>query len=262
MAGLTPYYDDGQCVIYNADCRDVLPTLNDIGLIITSPPYNLSMGLDGQPVEAMHDRRSVSRKGAAVNRLTDGYVEHDDAMPWTVYTEWQHEVLNQCWDTLRDDGAIFYNHKPRSQAGRYQMPFAFVPHGLTLRQLIIWNRVEKGQAYTENAFVPGCEWLLLLAKAKYRLRSRSHSAASDVWDVHPERNGGGHPCPFPLAIPQRAIEASIVNGDVLDPFMGSGTTLVAAKAAGLRGIGIEVSERYCELAVKRLAQGSLLEGIA
>lgn len=252
------YYEDELVTLYCADNAMILPTLSDIGLVITSPPYNLSMGLDGVPVEAMHDRRSQSRSGNAANRLTNGYVEHEDAMSWADYTEWQHTVLNQCWDALRDDGAIFYNHKPRSQAGRYQMPFVFVPYGLTLRQVIIWNRVEKGQAYTENAYVPACEWLLLLAKSQFRLKSRSHSAASDVWDVHPERDGRGHPCPFPIGIPARAIDTTIINGPVLDPFAGIGTTLRAAKDAGVPSIGIEKSERYCEIAARRLAQEVLI----
>jgi site-specific DNA-methyltransferase (adenine-specific) len=97
----------------------------------------------------------------------------------------------------------------------------------------------------------------VLAKPEFRLLSRSASAASDVWHIHPERNNNGHPCPFPVSVPARAIETSKCNGVILDPFVGSGSTLVAAKAAGKRAAGIDIDERYCEMAANRLAQESL-----
>jgi modification methylase len=258
MGETTPYYDDGSCVIYHADCLDVLPTLRDVGLIVTSPPYNLNRGLDDVPVESMHDRRSGSRSGRAANRLTDSYSCHDDAMPQADYMAWQRAVLSACWSVLRDDGAIYYNHKPRSQAGRYRHPLVFVPEHVTLRQVVIWNRVEKGQAYTANAYVPACEWLLVLARDGFRLKGREASALSDVWTIHPERNGRGHPCPFPLGLPARVLATAACNGTVVDPFMGSGTTLRAAKDVGVRAVGVDIDERYCEIAAQRLAQEALL----
>ena len=254
---IEPYYSDEWVTLYHARCEDVLPSVSDVGLVITSPPYNLSMGLDDVPVEAMHDRRSKSRSGAAANRMTVGYNLHDDAMPQAEYVAWQHRILRACWATLTDSGAIFYNHKPRSQAGLYRTPLAMIPDDLPVRQVIVWDRVEKAQSYTEQAFVSGCEWVVVVAKPGFRLRSRAASAASDVWRVHPERGGGGHPCPFPVGIPSRILDAARCTGAVLDPFAGSGTTLVAAKAARLHGIGVEFDERYCEIAAKRLSQGVL-----
>ena len=75
------------------------------------------------------------------------------------------------------------------------------------------------------------------------------------WRVAQE-SGTPHPAPFPVALPARAIEAAAPSS-VIDPFMGSGTTLRAAKDAGIPATGIELSERYCEIAAKRLAQGVL-----
>lgn len=257
-----PYYDDGQVQIWHGRAEDVLPSLSDVGLVVTSPPYNLGRGLDDQPVEAMHDRASASRSSKG-HRLSDGYESHGDDLPLGEYRAWQHEVLRLCWAALREDGAIFYVHKPRVQAGRLLLPTEFVPSGVTLRQVIIWNRKELGLGMVPSAFASRCEWVLVMAKPAWSLKSRSHSKVSDVWDINPVHgDGGGHPCPFPLGIPARAIEACSVGGVVLDPFMGSGTTLEAAKAAGLRAVGIEVSERYCEIAADRLAQGSLFGATA
>jgi len=70
--------------------------------------------------------------------------------------------------------------------------------------------------------------------------------------------GGEHPAVMPVELAARAIRLSTWPGEtVLDPFAGTGTTLVAARLLGRRAIGVEVSERYCELAAKRLAQGTL-----
>lgn len=76
-----------------------------------------------------------------------------------------------------------------------------------------------------------------------------------MWCVTPERDNP-HPTPLPVELPSRSIEA-VGPATVLDPFAGSGVTVVAAKRAGVRAVGIEKSERYCEMAVRRLAQGVL-----
>lgn len=67
----------------------------------------------------------------------------------------------------------------------------------------------------------------------------------------------GHVAEKPLEVLHWAMQVLPADASVLDPFMGSGTTLVAAKMEGRRAIGIEIEERYCEIAAKRLAQGVL-----
>jgi site-specific DNA-methyltransferase (adenine-specific) len=80
---------------------------------------------------------------------------------------------------------------------------------------------------------------------------------STVWQLAPASREG-HPAPFPVELARRCVRLATWPGEVvLDPFAGSGTTLVAARQLGRRAIGIEPSERYCQLAVARLAQGSL-----
>jgi modification methylase len=99
-----------------------------------------------------------------------------------------------------------------------------------------------------TCYVPRYEWLLLFAKDAFRITSRN---VDDLWRIPPEANV--HPAPFPLALANRVMGTTL-EGTVLDPFMGSGTTLRAAKNYGRRCIGIEISERYCEIAAQRLAQ--------
>lgn len=74
--------------------------------------------------------------------------------------------------------------------------------------------------------------------------------------------GKQHPTQKPEALMQWCIGQAGAVRSILDPFMGSGTTLVAAKRLGVRSVGIEADEEYCEIAAKRLAQGSLFQGVA
>jgi site-specific DNA-methyltransferase (adenine-specific) len=86
---------------------------------------------------------------------------------------------------------------------------------------------------------------------------RPADAPSDVWDAAREREPE-HSCEKPEGLLGRAVAfVSEPGAIVLDPFVGSGTTLVAAKRQGRRAIGIEIEERYCEIAARRLAQGTL-----
>jgi DNA modification methylase len=83
-----------------------------------------------------------------------------------------------------------------------------------------------------------------------------HRNAHDYFHAIPERMGAfGHPCPKPVRFCTQIISRLTTPGQlVVDPFMGSGTTLVAAKQLGRRAIGIDIEERYCEIAAKRLEQ--------
>jgi site-specific DNA-methyltransferase (adenine-specific) len=238
---MTPYYDDGQSTIYHADCLDVLPMLTDVGLVLTSPPYNLS-GDGNKPGHPYTNGSST-----AVD-LSKGYGLHDDAMPHADYVAWQQQVLRVCWGTLVDTGAIFYNHKPIVRGNTVRLPLELVPDEVPLRQIVTWDR---GSGFNRQFtyFVPTYEWVLILARPAFRITTRS---VDDVWRI-PFEGGGGHPAPFPLRLARTAIGATSAHL-VLDPFMGSGTALRAAKDCGRRAIGIEIDERFCEMAAKRLSQ--------
>ncbi len=240
---MTPYYDEDGITIYHGRCEDVLQHLGTVDLVVTSPPYNLNG--DGH-----------SSSGTYFRNLGAGYVEHSDAMPHAEYVAWQQSVISTCWDHLTDEGAIFYNHKPRVRGNRVTLPLELVPDHVPCRQIIIWDR---GSGFNRQLtyFVPAHEWILLLARPAFRLTTRSQD---DVWRI-PFEVGSEHPAPFPVKLAARAI-ASTSAGVVLDPFAGSGSTLRAAKDLGRRAIGIELSERYCEIAATRLAQGVLDFGSA
>jgi DNA modification methylase len=250
--GMKPYYDDGKgIVIYHARCEDVLASLPDgsIDLVVTSPPYNLGLSPGGNGKGTYAPGKSS--KGW---KFAAGYGEHRDAMPQADYDAWQRAVIAECWRVLAGDGAIFYNHKPRIEHKRLRLPLD-LDFGVPLRQIITWDRAA-GIGLGKGHFCSVYEWILVLAKPDFTLADFSASAFGDVWRLGIEHKDFGHPCPFPESLARRAI-ASTNAASVLDPFMGSGSTIAAAKALGRGAVGCDVEERYCEIAARRLEQSVL-----
>jgi len=261
-----PYYEYAGITIWHGSCIDVMPLLpaGTIDLVFTSPPYNLGNTTGGGfPDRFGHYRKSsgIAKRGgqgkwakaSAAGGLAHGYGVYDDNMPHEDYVAWQGAVLNNCWRLLTDSGAIFYNHKPRVLDGKLVSPSEYIPDSLRnfVRQEIIWKR-SGGINFSPAFYLPMHERISVIAKRDFRLKSKGASGVGDVWDEHQETNSA-HPAPFPIGLPARAIETTAPDL-TLDPFMGSGTTLRAAKDAGRRAIGIEIEERWCEMAVRRLEQ--------
>jgi site-specific DNA-methyltransferase (adenine-specific) len=234
---MMPYYKDDQVTLYHGDCLEILPDVSGVDLIVTSPPYNLGVS-------------SGSAQKWGGNWKGIDYDSHEDAMPEFEYRQWQRSVLTACWGTLTESGAIFYNHRPKIRDRVLWTPLELNPN-LPIRQIIVWAR-SGGLNYTTTYYVPTHEWIIVFAKDQWRLKSKGASGVGDLWKIHQETNSS-HPAPFPIGLPARAIETTKPTL-VLDPFAGSGTTLRAASNAGVRSIGIEKSERYCELVATRLNQ--------
>ena len=260
---MKPYFEQDGITIYHGDCRDVLPTLPAVDLFFTSPPYNLGTTTGGGFGHYHAQARLGKQRGGGGKwtggALSEGYGKHDDAMPHEEYVAWQKDILLLCWAQLSERGAIFYNHKPRVQGNVLITPFDYNP-GLPVRQVVIWARAG-GVNFSPSFYVPTHEWVVIFAKTDWRLRDKGASGVGDVWRIAQQVGDIDHPAPFPVELPARAIETT-PPGLVCDPFMGSGSTLRAAKDLNRRAIGIEIEERYCEIAAKRLSQQTLGLGAA
>ncbi|MBX7459365.1 site-specific DNA-methyltransferase [Qipengyuania sp. 1NDH17] len=232
-----------QFELHHGDCLEVMRKMPSasVDLVFTSPPYNLAFSSGGGLKYA--GTRSMWPKAA----LAEGYGDYDDARDPDEYVEWQKSVLQECWRLIPENGAIFYNHKPRVQNGILQTPLDLNPE-LPVRQIIIWNR-KSGINFNRSFFLPSHEWIVVMAKPKFRLR-KGGCNAKDVWTIQPERHNS-HPAPFPVELPRRAIE----NTDakiIFDPFAGSGSTGVAALENGRKFIGIDRNEEYLSSAYDRM----------
>lgn len=228
--------------IHCGDCIDVMKKMptESIGLIVTSPPYNLKNSTGN----GMKNGSGGKWSNAA---LMSGYTDHDDNMPHDEYVAWQRNCLTEMMRLLKPDGAIFYNHKWRVQDGLLQSREDIV-QGFPVRQIIIWRR-KGGINFNQGYFLPTYEVIYLIAKPDFKLAPGANSM-TDVWEI-PQARNNDHPAPFPTELAQRCIEAS-KDGVVLDPFMGSGTTAIAAINQSRQWVGIELSKEYCTLANKKI----------
>lgn len=238
--------------IINGDCMEVLRKFpsNSIDIVVTSPPYNLKNSTGN----GMKDGRGGKWANAA---LIDGYENYDDCMPNEEYAKWQHDVLLELVRVIKDDGAIFYNHKWRVQAGLIQDRRDIV-YDVPLRQIIIWKR-KGGINFNAGYFLPTYEVIYLIAKKDFKLRPQANSYG-DVWEIMQEQRND-HPAPFPVELIDRII-SSTTGQIILDPFMGSGTTAVVAAGLGRDFIGIEKSAKYCESALERLERNKINPEVA
>ncbi len=211
-----------------------------LDLCVTSPPYNLKNSTGN----GMKDGRGGKWSKA---ELINGYESHDDNMPHDKYVEWQRECLTAMMRLLKPTGAIFYNHKWRVQGGVLQDRHDIV-EGFPVRQIIIWQRAG-GINFNAGYFLPTYEVIYLICKPEFKLAKGANSQ-TDVWRI-PQELDNPHPAPFPVELAQRCI-ASTTAEIVLDPFMGSGSTAIAAEALDRKWVGIEISNDYCKLAKERI----------
>lgn len=247
----------GDATLYLGDCLEILPTLGKVDAVFTSPPYNLGNtsggGMPGKRLGHYPENAGLSYRGGSGKwsggALAHGYEDYDDARPHEEYIEWQKKIVTLCWNLLSENGSIFYNHKPRVLNGRVVLPTEYLPL-LPIRQVVIWARAG-GVNFSPAFYLPTHEWIVIIAKDDFRLKSKGASGVGDVWYIPQEANTP-HPAPFPVALPARAIE-TIDAQTILDPFMGSGTTGVACANLGRSFIGIEIEEKYFDIACRRIA---------
>lgn len=229
--------------IHQGDCIELMSKMpmGSVDIIVTSPPYNIK-----------NSTGNGLKNGAGGKwpqaGLLKGYTDHDDAMPHEVYVAWQRDCLAAMMRVLREDGAIFYNHKWRIQGGLLQ-DRADILAGFPVRQIVIWQR-KGGINFNPGYFLPTYEVIYLIVKPDFVLAPKAN-AQGDVWSI-PQEGNNPHPAPFPVELAQRCIE-STTGQIVLDPFMGSGTTAIAAENARRNWIGIDISEDYCKVARERIA---------
>lgn len=233
-------------------CGDILKVMKQIpnesvDLVVTSPPYNLKNSTGN----GMKDGRGGKWAKA---ELINGYSHHDDSMPHNKYVRWQRNCLTEMLRVTKNDGAIFYNHKWRVQNGLLQDRSDIIS-GFPVRQIIIWKR-KGGINFNSGYFLPTYEVIYIITKPKFKLSPKANSYG-DVWEFTQEMKNP-HPAPFPIGLITRIISSTNAQ-IILDPFMGSGTTGVAAKELGRNYIGIELSPKYCKMAKNRIKGKKLRE---
>jgi site-specific DNA-methyltransferase (adenine-specific) len=215
---MKPYYEDSAVTIYHGDCREIVPTLGRFDLLLTDPPYG-------------YCRKGVTNDGKDFLKIVG-------------------PALNVSWDTLVKGGSAFIFTSPGEVIN---LANAFKGHF----KRMLWMYKPADCTY------PLKGWLL---KSEAILWFLKPGAPPNLFERHPFRHdcyvcnhiGGegveGHPTVKPLSVVSDLVMRCPEKGVILDPFAGSGTTGRAAKNLGRKAMLIEIEERYCEIAAKRMRQ--------
>ena len=232
---MKPYYQDDIVTLYHGDAREVLPAL-DIApvVLLTDPPYS-----SGGYQEAGKANGSIGTRGKAVIAL--------DNMSTRGYQRLMREVLRGCPSV--DEAYIFTDWR------MWVYTFdALEDGGWRVRNMLVWDKGQMGMG------MPWRNQHELIAYAKRTPTKIMDGKRGNVLCV--KRSGNKmHPTEKPMDLCTALLDNS-QPGIVLDPFAGSGTTLVAAKLLGRQAVGIEMDERHVETAAKRCGQGVLDFGTA
>jgi site-specific DNA-methyltransferase (adenine-specific) len=258
---VNPYYQQDGVTIYHGDCREATSGLSGVDCVVTSPPYNTLTSISANPSGLW----AKSCGGKSFVRAVAERVGYEDDISEPSYQQQQNELFASITSACSEKASLFYNHQLRWRDGHLLHPIDwFKPEGWRLRQEIVWDR-GGGMMFNARMFVRFDERILWFTRAGADWKWNQDSVGLSTLWRHAriqQQQGKQHPVEFPEVIPKSCIGATTDPGDlVLDPFMGGGTTLVAAKRLGRRAIGIELEERYCEIAAGRLSQGSLF-GVA
>jgi site-specific DNA-methyltransferase (adenine-specific) len=249
---IKPYFECDNIFIYKDDILNIsaIPH-NSIDLIVTSPPYNVDIHYNSQ-----------------VDNLTYGD-----------YLEFTRKWIQKCFDLVKEDGRFCLNIPLDKNKGGQQSVYADITKiakdiGWKYHSTIIWNegnisrRTAWGSFMSASApyVIAPVEVIVVLYKKSWKKISGSKKSditkkefmdwTNGIWSFSGEsKKRIGHPAPFPIELPRRCIKLfSFVGDTVLDPFMGSGTTLIAAYLNKRKAIGVDIDKEYCDLAIKRLKQ--------
>ncbi|MBI4896631.1 MAG: site-specific DNA-methyltransferase [Candidatus Aenigmarchaeota archaeon] len=229
---------------------------NSVDLIVTSPPYNVDIK----------------------------YNSNDDQISYPEYLEFTRKWLSRCFEWLKDDGRLCLNipldiNKGGQQSVGADLTVIAKKVGFNYHSTIIWNegnisrRTAWGSWLSASApyIIAPVELILILYKKQWKKIEKNKSDitkeefiewTNGLWTFNGEsKKRIGHPAPFPVELPRRCIKLFSYVGDViLDPFMGSGTTLIASYLHNRKSIGIDIDREYCNLAKKRIvAETKLLD---
>lgn len=219
---MKPYYEDGNCVIYHGDCREILPTLEKVDLLLTDPPYGMNWNTDSRRFSRPWGR-SRRGKGNNHNKVIG------DGKPFEPSEFYPFATKHLFW------GSNHFANK--------------LPTGTTL----VWI---KRHPELFGSFLSDAEigWLstgygVYVHYKQFPPPLRAMELGGDA--ANPFTS---HPTQKPISLMVWCLGLVPDAQTILDPFMGSGTTLVAAKQLGRKAIGIELEEKYCAIAAHRLCQ--------
>jgi site-specific DNA-methyltransferase (adenine-specific) len=225
--------------IYCGNNLDIMPLLSKVDIVVTSPPYNFNANGFG-----------LGNKG------------YEDAKDIGTYLNEQKKIITS---SLQIADHVFYNIQ--MIAGNKNALFKIIGDlSEVLKEIIIWDKKNAEPAMSENVLNSQFEFILVFSKNNKRKFDKclfKRGTLSNVFRIgknYKNKYSEFHSAIMPIELPKTILN-NWVSNTVLDPYLGSGTTLVACKQLNKNGIGIEINEQFCEIAKKRLKQTTKLNNM-
>jgi site-specific DNA-methyltransferase (adenine-specific) len=236
---VTPYYEQGGIVIYHGDCRDILPQLGPVDHVITDPPYEAEAHSLGR--RAFSGKSSAAHpKGIAEERPLDFAAISDD----------DRKLAGKLMANVSRGWVLVFCQVEAAMLWRDALkPAKYI-------RTQIWRKPDGAPQFTGDR--PGMGYESIVSCWAGNGRTWWHGGGRHGVYEHMTVKAASHQTQKPEQLMCDLVSLFSNAGEtILDPFMGSGTTLVAAKRLGRKAIGIESEEKYCEIAARRLSQGAL-----
>lgn len=225
---MTPYASGDGWTLYLGDCREILPSLDPVDVVVTDPPYS--------------DRTHAGQRSAGAHESNIGFA--------SITPEGLRSILASM--RFRRWLVTFMDY--RMVPGLEDAP----PSGMVGVRMGVWVKPNGAPQFTGDRPAQGWEaiWIAHALREKGVKMKWNGGGNRAVWTCNIEQ--GAHPTMKPLRLVKELLTLFSDEGEtILDPFAGSGTTLLAARDLGRKSIGIELSEAYAEVAAKRLSQNLL-----
>jgi site-specific DNA-methyltransferase (adenine-specific) len=235
----------GNATLYLGDCRDILPKLAKVDMVFTSPPYNMR-------TRVRNGEYTEREKGEHFSKKYDSF---DDAMSIPDYYD-MHKTIITLLLSISDICLVNFQIVTGSKEAWFRLIGDFHKN---IKDIVIWDKGNGEPAMNAGIINRGHEQILILeneaiAGRKIKKSAFERGELSDIWRIGSSKEIiDGHAATFPLPLPKKAINCfSNVGETILDPFMGSGTTGVAAVQMGRSFIGIEKEKKYFDIACRRI----------
>jgi len=256
---MKPYYEHKDIVIYHGKSQDILPDLPKVELTVTSPPYDNLRDYEGYDFDFEFIAKglyNVTKDGGVVVWVVgDATINGSETGTSFRQALYFKEIGFNLHDTM------IYSKSNFSAVGalrtRYAPTFEYM-FVLSKGVIATFNPIKDRLCKTFGAVKSGtirCKNGEMKRMSNEGWVQPEYGQRFNVWEISPQTQGAAHPAPFPEKLAHDHIISWSNKGDtVLDPMCGSGTTLKMAKLLGRNAIGIDTSEKYCEIAARRLDQ--------
>lgn len=251
---MQPYYEDGSVKLFCGDCREVLPRLDIVDHVLTDPPYardvyqrlqspktHKGSGTPARMLGKFGPPAMGNKARASIEKLAAGAIGSIDEMLSEVALEIAR--MTRRWALVFSDAESIHNW-------RFQLESA----GMRYVRTGAWFKPDPMPQFSGDRPAVGFE-PCTICHAQGPMRWNGGGAAATWTYGTVKKDRPDHPCPKPLGL-MRELVYLFTDPDelILDPFVGSGTTLIAAKQLGRRAIGIEIDEKFAEVAARRLEE--------